>query len=165
MKADKKYSHGFKVPSDYFDTLDEALELKMLEGELPQQHGFKISEAYFENFEDSLLGKLKAEDDPVKTKVIQLWPKRLGYVAAIAASLLLGWALLSPSDTISLEELPVAEVEQYIQNGHLNLEVYDIAQLLSESDIQEFNTSLQFEEAQLESYLMEHLDESTLLME
>jgi len=165
MKGDQKYRHGFNVPDGYFEDLENSLNYRLMEDEIPSSNGFVVPDNYFDGLEDSIGATLKNLESGNKQTVISLWPRRFGYAIGIAASLLIGWIVFAPKDSVTLEELPIANVEQYIQNGSLDIDWYDVAQLLTESDMENFSAGLQFEEEQLESYLIEHLDEATLFLE
>ena len=62
MKEDKKYDHGFKVPSDYFDGLDDALNVRIMEEALPDKSGFKAPDDYFNSLEDTLWNRIAEEE-------------------------------------------------------------------------------------------------------
>lgn len=165
MKEDRKYTHGFKAPAAYFDKLEEALEIRLAEDTLPTEHGMRVPDGYFDTLEDRLLEQVQEAQKQNEPKVRKLWPQQWQYAAAIAASLIIGFLLFMPKENPSLEELPLAEVEHFIQNDGLEIHLQDVAQLFNDSELQELSIGLQFEENQLETYLMEHIDETTLLLE
>ena len=166
MSKENKHTHGFRVPPDYFNKLEEEIGLRMLEEEVPSKSGFKIPEGYFDGMEDRLVEKIQKEKSNESSKIVPIWLGRsISYAATIAACLIAGWLLFAPSEITHYNELPLSEVDDYIQNGELDIEIYDVSQLLSESDWEKFPGILEFEEINLESYLLEQLDESMLLIE
>ncbi|MAO09146.1 MAG: hypothetical protein CL596_10580 [Alteromonas sp.] len=162
MKKIPKYPHGFKTPKGYFEGLEEQLFAKVQEEKLPKDLGFKIPETYFETFEARLLTQIPSEGKSVK--VIPFYrTKWLKLGIAIAASLVLGWFILAPKSSTTLE---VAEVENYIESHGLDMASFEIAQLLSEEEIDELIMESEFLSSEsMEDYLLENLDDTTLLIE
>lgn len=163
MKKESQHTHGFKTPGDYFDSLEQDLWLKAKISELPEQTGFSIPEDYFETLESKIFKDLKEE--PKSVPVISIFRKKeLHYLAGIAASLVMGffiWNSMDPPSTIDS-----FEASTYIENGGVNINTYDLAQLLSEEDITQIVQQNQFfSEESLDHYLLENLDESILLQE
>lgn len=166
MAKENKYTHGFKVPADYFKEMEEEIAVRILEEEVPSELGFKTPEGYFDGLENRLVEKIQEKESNESSKVISIWSGRnISYAAAIAACLIIGWLLLIPSEITHYNQLPLSEVDDYIQNGEMDVEIYDVSQLLTEADWEELPGILEFEESNLESYLLEQLDESMLLIE
>ena len=164
MSKEQQHTHGFKSPQGYFNNLEEDLSLRMSESDIPEETGLGIPENYFDRIEENVMELLNREES--KSKVISLWSRnKVWYALAVAASVILGWVLFVPFEKNEFNQLPITEVEQYINNGELDLEIYDMAQLLTETEIDELTGSIKFDEAHLETYLMDHLDESTLITE
>src|SRR5690606_7790499 len=97
MKKNKNIA-GFKTPEKYFEKFEMQLFNK-IEGEnLPKSAGFKVPENYFESLDQRVLNTVTASEKP--TKVIPLFPKKyLGYAAAIAASLIIGFSIFNTSNS------------------------------------------------------------------
>src|SRR5690554_7437274 len=91
---------GFKTPEKYFDTIEARLFSRMDEEKLPKENGFLVPKGYFENLENRLLNSEKPLEKPGKT--IPLFSKKnYAYVAAIAASLILGILIFNPNQSNS----------------------------------------------------------------
>tara|TARA_B100000508_G_C11302260_1_gene200460 strand:- start:54 stop:545 length:492 start_codon:yes stop_codon:yes gene_type:complete len=163
MEKEKKYSNGFKTPPNYFESVEDAVFQKILEEELPKTTGFEVPEEYFSTFEKELFEKIRKE--PKKVNVKQLYRQNwFQYSIGIAACLVIG--LVFFWDSTSVESPEATEIATYIQNDGLDLDSYDIAQLLSEEQIDELiDENNLFSEESMENYILEHLDDPSLLTE
>ncbi|WP_422108003.1 hypothetical protein [Winogradskyella sp.] len=166
MKNDKLHkikSTGFKTPDNYFESFDDELferikDEKSIGG--IEDTGFNVPEGYFDKLDDKIIGRLEAKDQPV----VKLNTRRtFFYVAGIAASLLLMLAIFinEGDDGISAEM-----VETYFEDS--NLDSYELAELLVDADILEEDftiTEPEFDEDDLESYLLENSDIESILQQ
>lgn len=165
MKKNKNIS-GFKTPENYFENFEMQLFNK-IEGEnLPKSAGFQVPENYFESLDQRVLQTVTASEKP--KKVISLFPKKyFGYAAAIAACLILGFSLFNNSATKStLDTLQLAAIDNYIEEGNLNMDIYDLTSFIDDEDINQANfENKQFSDKALETYILENVDEETLINE
>ncbi len=116
--------------------------------------------------EVQVIKTVTASEKPAK--VIQLFPKKyFGYAAAIAASLIIGFAIFNTnSDNSNLDSLQLAAIDTYIEDGNLNLDLYDLTSYIDDEDITDLNLdNHQFSETTLENYILENVDEETLINE
>lgn len=165
MKKDKNIT-GFKTPENYFEDFDAQLFRKVDEINLPKSAGFKAPENYFENLEEQVLNSVKNSEKP--SKVVSLFPKKyFGYAAAVAASLIIGFAVFNnKSNNENLDALQLATIDDYIEEGNLNLDLYDVTTFINDEDIANLDLETQkFSEATLKNYLLENMDEETLIDE
>ncbi len=164
MSKNKKYQHGFKSPDDYFDSFEDRLFSKLSEDKLPGDSGFKAPDGYFDAVEDTIMSRIAEEN---QTPVIPLYRRKIFlYAASIAACAALVFSVYTPETTISENDLEFADIEAYIDNGELDIDPYEIAQLLNEEDIEELSAEDDFfSEESLENYLLEHIDDTSLLIE
>ena len=120
--------------------------------------GFKTPEGYFDTIDVDIISKTKSEN-----KVIAFRPHpRLYYIAGIAASLVLLFAIIFNSGTNS--EISPEMVETYFQES--DLDSYELAELLSEAEILEDDfiiSETAYDEENLETYLLEQVDIEQLL--
>jgi hypothetical protein len=158
-------SAGFKIPKDYFDTLDkkilnnidDANALKNI-----KSTSFKVPENYFDTIEKQITDKLSKEQE---TKVISLINKKtIIYISSIAAAILILFNLSIFDNNPSFDNLETETVENYIINESISS--YEIASLfttdqLSESDFFEY----EFDEKNLEEYLLNNADIEALMIE
>lgn len=152
---------GFKTPDDYFNSFEDKLmqQLRASEGlEDVNTPGFTVPKTYFDTVENDILNKLNNKSTPV----IQLTSRRpLYYIAGIAASLLL---LLAIFINKTNEEVTTEMVESYFENS--DLDSYELAELLVETNILEDDftiTESQYNEAFLETYLLDNADLESIL--
>lgn len=159
----KKYQTGFKVPEDYFNSLEDKLFNITSENKLPNTPGFKVPDNYFESLEDTILSKVTFEDP----KVISIFKRRnLWYASGIAAAIALLLVFTWNSNTINPNTIEFAEIETYINNDNLDLEMQDIAQVLNDEDLEDLSLeTLSISEENIEDYLLDNIDDTTLLIE
>jgi hypothetical protein len=164
---DKKYKSGFKVPENYFDDFEKRLFNTIESETLPKETGFKAPDGYFDNLEDIVLQKLNAVEKP--QKVISLNSRRTWvYLTAIAACLAIIVSMLIKNENIvkQIDSIKTASIENYIDEGYLDLESYEVLALLDDEDLTNINLENDiFSEESLETYLIEHNIEETLLIE
>lgn len=165
---DKEHIHGFSTPKGYFKNFDEQLFQKIEEESLPKETGFSVPEGYMNSFEERLFNRFYGSSK-TSTKVIPLYTsKKFLFAASIAASLVMLFSVINFDKDLpnAFNELSVSTIEQYIDEGKLELDSYDIISLLSDEEMS--NLSLESElylEETLQEYLMENLDDTNLLIE
>lgn len=165
--SNKKYKHGFKVPEGYFDGLEDHIEIAQKEVSLPKETGFEVPPNYFEKFEDQLFTTLYSEENKATVKVIPLYQRTWFKVATSIAACLLIALFVYTNQTDDIEtELAENEVTNYLETDLASIDTDDIAQLLSETELEEldFDTE-EISSTNLEEYLLENLDDTSLLIE
>lgn len=165
MKDEKIHnitSSGYKVPNDYFDSVQESILNKLNQnGDIEdiKDTGYQVPDNYFETVEQSILEKVDSDN----TSVIQLsFRKRVYYIAGIAASLIIALSIYLNNEDQSI--LSEEMVETYFQNSDLNS--YEIAELLTEAEFLEDDFDVldsEFNEDNLESYLLENADLESII--
>jgi hypothetical protein len=164
MKKDKNIS-GLKTPKGYFENFEERLFSKINEDKFPKTTGFNTPDGYFETLEERVLKTAKPSEKPAK--VIPLFSKKhLGYAAAVAACLLIGLLVFKNKGVSNsgLDSLQLTTIDQYINDGNLDMSLYDISDYISDKDISDVNfKTQQFSETELENYLLENIDDETIL--
>lgn len=164
---DKNYKSGFKVPENYFDNFEKRIFDKIESETLPKETGFKAPDGYFDNLEDIILQKLNAVEKP--QKVISLNSTRTWiYLTAVAACLAIIVSMLIRNESIvkQMDSIKTASIENYIDEGYLDLESYEVLALLDDEDFADINFESDiFSEESLENYLLENSIEETLLIE
>lgn len=164
MSKKPKYTHGFKTPEGYFDQFEDRLFDQLELNELPKNTGFIVPDAYFEEFETSLDQRIAAEKN---IKVLPLYKRKsFWYAASVAACLALIVTFYPANPTIGSQDLQLSEIENYIESDGLDLNTYEIASLLNEEEIEELSSESEyFSEENLENYLLENLEDTSLLIE
>lgn len=153
---------GFKVPEDYFDNLEDTILSHVKLEELATNSGFKAPENYFENLENQIIDKVS---DKETSKVISLFSKRnLVYTSGIAAAILLLFNLSIFQKKSKWSTLDIETVENYIIDEQMTS--YEIAYLLSDEQLIEENfINHDFNDENIEAYLLDNLDLSDLIIE
>jgi len=162
MNEEEKYKHGLKVPEGYFENFDERLANKISEEALPKTSGFKVPDGYFDTLEDRILQQVQKDNT---VKVVPLYRRKsVVYITSIAACLALVFTIFT-KDTID-PALEVADIEAYFNDGNIDYDSTDIAQLLTDADLE--SVALEDSDISIESledYLLENIDDTTLLIE
>ena len=162
---EKKHNTGLNVPEGYFNTFEDRMMLKVMEESLPRSNGFKVPEGYFQQFEVSPSLNVDTTTQPAVISIFR--KKTLLYVSGVAASLLLIISLVNTkNDNLSMESLSADTVEAYINDGVADIDAYDVMALLSEEELESISIPSEvISEENLEAYLIENLDETSLLIE
>ncbi|MAP54975.1 hypothetical protein [Altibacter sp.] len=158
--------HGFKAPKDYFDSLDARLFESIASEEIPKNTGFSMPNRYFETLDERIMESVLHKEDVGKVR--PLFNRRFVVaVAGIAASLLLFFSLLQQSSLMSegVEYIETTMLTQYIEED-VDIDLYDVVAILENEDGPEvtFENSL-FTKAAMEEYLLENVEETTLIQE
>lgn len=165
MKEKHNKTH-FEAPQGYFEEFEDRLMLRLMEENLPASPGFGIPEGYLDNLDDSLLQKATASD----RGIISLFSnRRLHYAVAAAACLVLAFTLfrtVSSTPDITLADVPVNSVESFITEGESGIDTYDVLALMNEEEIDALTLGSELiSEESLEDYIIENLNETSLLIE
>lgn len=163
MKNNFKIS-GFKIPQEYFEQFDERLLYRMGEEKFPKHTGFKVPENYFDGLEIRILDAKNIPKQP--TKVISLFdPENFKYFATVAACLLIGvFIFINSMDRSTDDDIELTMLDKYIEEGNLNLDLYELSAYFEADDIplkelgnQTINQTI------LENYLLENSDEDFII--
>lgn len=123
-----------------------------LDNEPKIETGFKVPENYFENFSERLLTKIPEKE----VKVISIFEKQKNWLFAVAAILVLAISipvLLNYSNKYN--QIKSLTLENYITNNS-NINDNDLAELLTQNDIENLKIDLKIEEKTLENELLEN---------
>lgn len=130
MKERDGNNRGFRVPEDYFESMESKMAARLKDG---SRNGFKVPEGYFEDF------KVKLPTDSVSSiegrskgvyKLNRSEAKKLIWMAAAATILLFfGVKYMSTSEkALDWEDLEQAEISSWIESDLTDLNAYDIAE-------------------------------------
>ncbi|MFG6685529.1 hypothetical protein ACGK9U_03035 [Mariniflexile sp. HNIBRBA6329] len=137
MKTNKLHNTkdtGFKVPKDYFASLEDKILSEVKLQEIVPKSGYKLPDNYFDLLENKIVNAVKPQEE---TKVIKLftWRKAV-YTTAVAASLmLLINVFFNKTQNITIDTLETASIENYILNE--DLEPTEFASLFTQEDLQD----------------------------
>ena len=147
MKEKDENIKGFKVPQDYFESLDSKLTHRVSE---ERRHGFKTPVDYFDRFE------VKVPVEASKKRVFKLDRPTAGKLVwmAAAASILLFFGinyLNTDQPGLEWEDLDNAEISFWIENDLSEINAYDIAEAYPDVELDE----APFSNDELNAYLNE----------
>lgn len=161
----KKHEHGFKVPSNYFDEFEEKLFNTIENQSLPKKTGFTVPEGYFDSFSVSIPSNTSGVSE---TKVVPLYKRPSVLVAAsIAACIAIVFSVINfDTTTSSIDAIDYASLENYIETGNIDIETYELEAMLDQEVIEDLSSSMvTFSDENLEDYLLNNINDTTLLIE
>ena len=148
---------GFKIPEEYFNTLEDSILSHIKINEASQGKGFILPENYLEGLEETLISKV-SENKP--TKVISIFNKKqIIYISSIAAAIALLFSLtINKSEPNPWQNLDVETVENYMLTEDI-IETYEIASLIPEENLVESNfVQFNFKKENVEAYLLKNIE-------
>ncbi|WP_459212657.1 hypothetical protein [Aquimarina rhabdastrellae] len=169
-----KHNQEFNIPEGYFESFEIRLQQKIQQENtvLPntQESGFTIPEDYFDTFESQLNQKIQSQKH--SSKVIDLFSvRRLIYISSIAAAITLLIVFLPTTSsetsytTFDTSTIDIMDIENYINDGTLEVSDNDIAQLfddiefsIAEHSIEKLNDDTVIEYFSEEEIQLDYLD-------
>ncbi|MEL0457144.1 hypothetical protein WJN01_12970 [Flavobacteriaceae bacterium SZ-1-7] len=153
---------GFKVPNNYFNNFEDVVMNQIKLTEKVSHSGFKTPYGYFDTLEDRIIEKTSEQNS---SKVISLFNKRtLIYISGVAAAVLLLFNL-SIFERDPWSSLDTETVENYLLDENI-LDSYELASLMTEEELAESDfTDVNFDDENIETYLLNHLDVEDLIAE
>jgi hypothetical protein len=151
---------GFKVPKDYFNTLEDTILSKIkidsvLKG--VDKPGFEMPDGYLNTLEDNFFNTLPKEENP---KVISLFSKKnLIYISGVAAAIVIMLGFFWNNTNASKMELDYEMVESYLIDQ--NISSYEIASLLTEEELSNIDSEIMneaYNDESMEDYLLENVN-------
>ncbi|UKM64715.2 hypothetical protein GSB9_01272 [Flavobacteriaceae bacterium GSB9] len=167
MKDKKMHSikkTGFKVPNNYFDTLEDDLlpEIKLKTN--LERSGFTVPKTYFSDLDSDIINKIQKENEP---KVISIVSKKnLIYISSVAAAVLLLFSLsvLNTKPETTFDSLDVQTVENYILEEDIG--AYEINTTLTEDDFYAENfTDVTIDDDSFETYILNDINIEDIMLE
>lgn len=146
---------GFKVPKNYFDTLEDRLFTQAKLKASSDSSGFTMPENYLNTLEDNILSQVSEKET---TKVIPLFSrKNLLYASSIAAAITLLFTLSIQNTKPMLDGVDNETVESYLLNEDIDL--YEIASTLTAEDLAKENfKEVKIDETTFEDYILSDVD-------
>ncbi len=131
-----------------------------------KEKGFSTPANYFDLVEKEILSKTVEQESP--SKVISIFRKeyvlKIAAIAAVFIGILSIW-FSKPEPEITIDNVEIAEIENYIDKEIIELNFTEISTLISQDGIvlDNLNTSKVNDDAVLE-YLMDNVDDPDLLL-
>lgn len=173
----KNKETGFKVPETYFDTVENSVINKKDKVSLPKNTGYILPVNYFDTLEDKVFSKLDENledkqsvpenyfttfEDIVIERIAKdkksISIKKLWIPTAIAASLVLIFSIYNPIS--SKNNIVVTEVNQWIEEGYLGMDSYDIAEFFN-PDLETLDLENTINTDDLENYIKNEFSEES----
>mgnify|MGYP003121723515 CR=1 FL=1 len=161
---------GFKVPENYFEELETNMMHILGEDEnllsTRKEKGFTTPANYFDNVEKEILSITIGQAS--QSKVISIFRKeyvlKIAAIAAVFIGIISIW-FSKPEPEITIDNVEIAEIENYIDKEIIELNFTEISTLISQDGIvlDNLNTSKVNDDAVLE-YLMDNVDDPDLLL-
>lgn len=161
---DKLKISSFKTPQGYFENFENTLFGRLQVESFPKSSGFKTPDGYFNQLENRIVAEEIASRK--QSKVIRLFPREYyGYAAAIAAIFILGISIfISNEKPNNPKNIQMASIEAYIEDGNLNMDLYDLTSYLETQELSAMDFDYQFiPQTEMKNYLLENTDESLLI--
>ena len=130
-KYQKETSSTFKLPENYFDEIEDVVLAKLKTEIVKNKDPYNLPDNYFDTIEDRVLNKMRADKKVFSIKKITAYLAPI----AIAASLLLIFILNTNKKTITFDSLATAEIEQFIDNGNVDINSESLALAFSSVEI------------------------------
>lgn len=148
---------GFKVPKDYFESLEDIVLSEVKLQETISESGYKVPDHYFNSLEDKIINAVQPQKD---TKVIKLFTwRKASYAAAIAASFILTINIFfnKKPEHITIETIEIASIENYIIDE--DLETAEFASLFTQEDLMDVQLIHDgYSSETLENYVFDNLE-------
>ena len=168
MMKRSKHEHGFKTPDDYFKSLEDRLDSLIDQESLPEDSGLKAPQGYFDELEDRIVARLNQSPAPSEEgRVIPLHQNRfIRIVVGAAAIVVLMILVLRPESDPQddFQNIDMAQIEDYVEEQML-WDEYDLVPLMEDSELEELDTQDLFDNDDLQEYLLENIDDTSLLIE
>ncbi len=141
----KKLGSGFGTPKGYFETVENAVFENL------QESVFSVPQGYFDTVEDAVFEKINDETRVISFK--RRFAKRIIPIA-VAASLLLFVTLqiFNPNKKDIFAQIEISEIENWIENGDLELSPYEIAAAYEDIDLEILDFSNTYNDDDLINY-------------
>ena len=134
------------------------------------KHGFKMPENYLETFESRLQLALKSELENIPkiqtkgTKGIMLL-KPLYISIAVAACIAIYSAVYNTQNAVYLDEIATTTIEEYMFENVSAFSIDQITGAFPQQNIEELAESTLYDDQQLETYLLDHLNTNILIQQ
>jgi hypothetical protein len=151
---------GFKVPKDYFNTLEDTILSKIKAESILKDidsPGFEMPNGYLDTLEDTVFNTLPKKEN---SKVISLFSKKnLIYITGVAAAIVIMFSFFWNNTNASEMELDYEMVESYLIDQ--NISSFEFASLLTEEELLNINSEIMdeaYNDESMEDYLLENVN-------
>ncbi len=163
---DRQHTKGFNLPKDYFEEFEERLFSKLSEDIIPKESGFSVPEGYFISFKNKI--EIVTKNLNNDKKIISLFSRKtLLYAASIAAITILVFSVFKSNNSIiTINEIDITSIENYIEDDSLEYNSQDLTALLNKEDFSILITDNKFiSDNNITEYLLENIEDSSIIIE
>ncbi|WP_308991191.1 hypothetical protein QLS71_002070 [Mariniflexile litorale] len=136
MKTNKLHNiktTGFKIPKDYFASLEDTILNEAKLQEIITEPGYKVPNNYFDSLEEKIINATQSQKQDIKVIKLITW-RKASYVAAVAASLILTINIFfNNNKNITIESIETTSIENYIIDE--DIETSEFASLFTNEDL------------------------------
>ncbi|MCV6629021.1 MAG: hypothetical protein OIF50_04080 [Flavobacteriaceae bacterium] len=145
MQFEKPDKNPFQIPENYF----ENFQLSLPKGK--DKQGFQVPDEYFKNLNQRIVAACIEETTKKKGKIIPLHIWR--YAIAVSIALVFGFSYfgLQNTNTDTVDEQTIAQIESYISTNHTNWHYLEVAEALEIDNLVEEN--INFEDQEIIQFL------------
>ena len=147
---------GFKVPENYFDTLENEIMCDLKLKSLATKSGFKTPETYFDTLESTIFKTINTQKE---VKVINLFTwQKVAFATGIAASFILMFNLFfNTNKTVTIDTIEIASIENYILNETMGIN--EFASLFTIEDLKDVRLINDgFSSQTIENYVYDNIE-------
>ncbi|MFD0989607.1 hypothetical protein ACFQ1R_05830 [Mariniflexile jejuense] len=147
---------GFKVPKDYFESLEDSILSDLKLKELSPKSGYTTPDNYFNTLEDNIINTINQTKEVKVVKLIT-W-RKAAYATAVAASLILMInVFFNNTKNITIDTIETASIENYIIDE--DVEANEFASLFTKEDLQDVQLITDgYNSETLENFVFDNLE-------
>ncbi|MDV7188050.1 hypothetical protein R3X25_12220 [Lutibacter sp. TH_r2] len=153
----------FKTPKNYFESLENNVLSNLHLEKLQPKNKLEVPDNYFDSIEDNVFEKLKIQQKQPKVISLKQRLTKILVPVAIAASLLLIFTLTTNSNNNSFEAIATTEIENWIDNGQVDIDAYQLASIYNDIEIDDNFIAETISEDDLMEYLNDENIEQLIL--
>ena len=163
---DKQHKEGFDLPNDYFKEFEKRLFDRINIESLPKDSGFTTPKKYFDELDNRISHRVNQTNNT--TKVISIVSRKtILYAASIAAIAILIFSITNnKNEVLTFDDIEFSSIKTYIEEGNIEIENNDLSLLFTEEDLDNITLEENFiSEEILKEYLLDHINDSSILIE
>ena len=119
---------GFSTPKNYFSTIEDSFEVKLIEKEFKKEEGFTIPDSYFTELENDILTKVLSTKK--ETKLISFKERVLKFIPMTAAAVIILFVglnsfVFNTTEDFTPDSLSEIDIEYWLDSN--TLDTYEIS--------------------------------------
>ncbi len=119
---------GFCAPKNYFNTIEDSFELKLIDEKLKPEEGFTLPDSYFNKLENAILAKVLSNKK--ETKLISFKERILKFIPMTAAAIVILFVglnsfVFNTDEEFTSDSLTEIDIEYWLDTNTIN--TYEIS--------------------------------------